>query len=216
VKQLCIICIFFVACLVSCKEEKPKSALPYYGPKEAGPGGDGDTVYHTIPSFSFVNQDGKIVNNNDYNGKIYIADFFFVKCEGICPKMATQLQRVQEKFKNDPGVMILSHTVNPEEDSVEALAGYAAKLKADPKKWNFVTGGKKELYDMARYGYYLTVMEGDGGPDDFIHSETFVLVDPERHIRGIYDGTNASEVDRMIRDIGVLQTEMKNNKEQQQ
>lgn len=197
---------FIVSVLfISCKEEKRSSGLPYYGPKETS--ANGDTVYHQVPAFSFVNQDGKIINQEDVNGKIYVADFFFVKCEGICPKMAKQLQRVQERFRNDTTVMFISHTVNPEEDSVEILAGYAAQMKADTKQWSFVTGGKKELYDMARNGYYLTVLKGDGGPDDFIHSENFILVDPGKHIRGIYDGTNSSEVDRMMRDITMLKEE---------
>lgn len=206
--------LFITASLLSCREEKKKPLLPYYGPREAGPGGEGDTIYHKVPPFSFVNQDGKIVNDKDYEGKIYVADFFFVKCKGICPKMAVQLQRVHEKFRNDSMLMILSHTVDPENDSVAALAKYADTLKADTQKWHFVTGGKKELYDMARYGYYLTVMEGDGGPDDFIHSETFVLVDPDKHIRGIYEGTSPSEVDRLIRDIGLLKQEFMPQKEE--
>jgi protein SCO1/2 len=206
--------LFISAALLSCKEEVKKPLLPFYGPRETGPNGEGDTIYHTVPPFSFVNQEGKIVNDKDYAGKIYVADFFFVKCKGICPKMTVQMKRVHEQFKNDSMVMILSHTVDPENDSVAALAGYADTLNADTKKWNFVTGGKKELYDMARYGYYLTVMDGDGGPDDFIHSETFVLIDPDKHIRGIYEGTSPSEVNRLIHDIGLLKQEFGTKKEE--
>lgn len=210
-KKLLPIAFIIAVLFVSCQEQKISSGLPYYGPKETNE--KGDTVYHQVPAFSFVNQDGEITNQEDVNGKIYVADFFFVKCEGICPKMAKQLQRVQQRFRNDSTVMFISHTVNPEEDSVEVLARYAAELKADTKQWTFVTGGKKELYDMARNGYYLTVLKGDGGPDDFIHSENFILVDPGKRIRGIYDGTNPAEVDRMMRDIAMLKQEFFGTKE---
>lgn len=197
--------IVFAFALVSCKEEKKGSGLPYYGPVELT--SEGDSVYHKIPSFSFVNQDGEIVNDKDYEGRIYVADFFFTTCDNICPKMTKQMYRVQEAFKEDSNVMFLSHTVDPETDSVEVLAAYAKEVNADTKRWNFVTGGKKELYDIAYSGYFLNVLEAPedaGGEDDFIHSETFVLVDPDKHIRGLYDGTNPSEVDRLIRDIKVL------------
>jgi protein SCO1/2 len=213
VKRILFLTLLISLTALACKENDKKSLLPYYGPREAGPGGEDDTIYHSVPAFSFVNQEGKIVNNNDYEGKIYVADFFYVKCKGICPKMASQLQRVQERFKNDNTIMILSHTVNPEQDSVEALARYAEEMHVDPKKWNLVTGGKKELYDIARNGYYVTTLEGDGGEEDFIHSETFVLVDLDKHIRGIYDGTNTADVDRMMRDMTVLKQEAAGKKE---
>lgn len=212
-KHLVFLCIILSSVLFACKQEAQKPLLPYYGPSEAGPDGEGDTIYFSVPSFSFVNQEGNIVNDKTYEGKIYVTDFFFVRCKSICPKMSSQLQRVQEHFKNDNEVMILSHTVDPENDSIEALARYAEELKADPKKWNFVTGGKKELYDMARNGYYLGVEEGDGGPDDFIHSDRMILVDTEKHIRGIYDGTSTADVDRLVHDIGLLKEEMGRKKE---
>ena len=144
----------------------------------------------------------------NYEGKIYVADYFFTTCKSICPKMANELQRVQEKFKYTNGlVQILSHTVNPENDSISVLKDYSEMIHADTKIWNFVTGDKKELYDMARYSYLVNAMQGDGGPDDFIHSELFVLVDKEKHIRGIYDGTNIKEVNNLLDDIKVLMAE---------
>lgn len=181
--------------------------LPYIGEKELAPNGK-DTIYHSIPPFQFVNQNGETITEKNYEGKIYVADYFFTTCQSICPKMTTELLRVQDKFAYTKGaVQILSHTVNPENDSVPVLKAYAEMVHADKNMWNFVTGDKKQLYDLARYGYLLNAMEGDGGPDDFIHSELFVLVDKEKHIRGIYDGTNIKEVNELLDDIKVLMAE---------
>lgn len=178
--------------------------LPYIGERELAANGK-DTIYHSIPPFSFINQDGKIITDKHYEGKIYVADYFFTTCKSICPKMTTELLRVQEKFAyTKGGVEILSHTVDPEHDSVPVLRAYANTVHADTKMWNFVTGNKKQLYDLARNGYLVNAMEGDGGPDDFIHSELFVLVDKEKHIRGIYDGTNIKSVNDLLDDIKVL------------
>jgi protein SCO1/2 len=188
--------------------------LPYIGERELAANGK-DTIYHSIPAFQFVNQDGNIVTDKTYTGKIYVADYFFTTCKSICPKMTSELLRVQEKFEYTKGmVQILSHTVNPENDSVPILKAYANMVHADTKMWNFVTGDKKQLYDLARNGYLLNAMQGDGGPNDFIHSELFVLVDKEKHIRGIYDGTNLKSVNDLIDDIKVLIAEyyIKDNK----
>jgi protein SCO1/2 len=189
--------------------------LPYFGVKELAPNGK-DTIYHSIKPFSFINQDGKTITDKDYEGKIYVADYFFASCQTICPKMATELQRVQDKFAYTNGlVQILSHTVNPENDSVPVLKAYSNMVHADNSVWNFVTGDKKQLYEMARESYLVNAMEGDGGPDDFIHSEFFILVDKEKHIRGIDDGTNIKEVNELLDDIKVLIAEytIKENKE---
>ncbi|MBA3971087.1 MAG: SCO family protein [Bacteroidetes bacterium] len=178
--------------------------LQYFGEKELAPNGK-DTIYHTIQPFSFINQDGKAITDKDYEGKIYVADYFFTTCKSICPKMTTEFIRVQRKFEYTKGlVQLLSHTVDPENDSVPVLKAYSKMVHADSTTWNFVTGDKKELYDMARYSYLLNAMEGDGGPEDFIHSELFVLVDKEKHIRGIYDGTNIKAVNNLIDDVKVL------------
>jgi protein SCO1 len=178
--------------------------LPYFGEKELASNGK-DTIYHTIAPFSFVNQDGQIITDKSYEGKIYVCDYFFASCQSICPKMATELQRVQSKFEYTKGmVQILSHTVDPEHDSVPVLKDYSQMVHANTSMWNFVTGDKKQLYDMARHSYLINALEGDGGPDDFIHSEFFVLVDKEKHIRGFYDGTNIKEVNNLLDDIKVL------------
>ena len=178
--------------------------LPYYGEKTLEDNGK-DTIYHSIPSFKFVNQNGDTITDKTYEGKIYVADYFFTTCKTICPKMTTELLRVQAKFTYTNGlVQILSHTVNPENDSVPVLKTYANMVHANDKMWNFVTGDKKQLYDLARNGYLLNALKGDGGPDDFIHSEFFILVDKEKHIRGIYDGTKISEVSKLIDAIKVL------------
>lgn len=167
-----------------------------------------DTVYHTIGDFTFIDQDSNIVNQSIVNDKIYVADYFFTTCKTICPKMSDQLMRVQLAFKDDPEVMILSHTVDPEEDSPSTLNAYAEKHNAIKGKWYFLTGDKKQLYDLARNSYFVTAMPGDGGPDDFIHSEQFVLVDKQKRIRGFYDGTEYNDVKRLIDEIKVLKKEV--------
>ena len=181
--------------------------LQYFGEKELATNGK-DTIYHKIQPFSFVNQDGKTITDKDYEGKIYVVDYFFTTCKTICPKMTTELIRVQNKFAYTKGlVQILSHTVDPENDSVQVLKAYSKMVHADTKNWNFVTGDKKTLYDMARNSYLLNATEGDGGPDDFVHSELFILVDKEKHIRGIYDGTDIKSVTNLMEDIKVLMAE---------
>ena len=181
--------------------------LPFIGEKELAANGK-DTIYHSIPSFSFTNQDGNTITDKTYDGKIIVVDYFFITFKKICSKMATELLRVQDKFSYTKGlVQILSHTVDPENDSVPVLKAYSEMIHADNSMWNFVTGDKKQLYDIARTGYLVNAMEGDGGPDDFIHSELFVLVDKEKHIRGIYDGTNIKAVNDLLDDIKVLMAE---------
>ena len=181
--------------------------LPFLGEKNLAVNGK-DTIYHSIPPFQFVNQDGQLITDKTYDKKIVVVDYFFATCKSICPKMATELLRVQDKFAYTKGlVQILSHTVNPENDSVPVLKAYSEMVHADNSIWNFVTGNKKQLYDIARNGYLVNAMEGDGGPDDFIHSELFVLVDKEKHIRGIYDGTDIKAVNNLLDDIKVLMAE---------
>src|SRR3990172_6196526 len=175
--------------------------LPYYGPREVK---TGDTIYHSIPQFQFTDQQGRTLTDKELEGKFFVADFFFTSCQSICPKMAAQLYRVQHKFKDVDDFAILSHTVHPENDSVSVLGAYADKVHAIGDKWHFVTGDKKAIYDIARHGYFVTAMEGDGGPDDFIHSERFILVDKKRRIRGYYDGTSTAEVNNLIDDIKAL------------
>lgn len=168
-----------------------------------GPLNDNGTE-HTVADFSFIDQTGKTVTQKDFEGKIFVSDFFFATCEGICPIMSGEMQRVAEHFKNEQRLKFLSHTVKPEEDSVEVLAEYATLHNADPSQWHFVTGDKAQLYEMARKSYLVTISEGDGGPQDFVHTQFFALVDTKRRIRGYYDGTDSVEVNRLLTDIGIL------------
>lgn len=181
--------------------------LGFYGPRDVSV--NGDTIYHSIPDFNLLNQNGGRVTKKDLEGNIFVADFFFTSCKSICPKMSNNLVRVSEKFKDRPDVKIVSYTVNPERDSVPVLADYSKKYFARPDQWFFLTGPKKELYDLARDGFFMTAMPGDGGPDDFIHSDKMVLVDKEGHIRGYYDGTDSKEIYRLIDEIKVLIAEYK-------
>lgn len=186
------------------KEDKPLRELPYFGPKFAKK--TNDTTYHTTGKFSFVNQYNKVITDKDVDGKIHVVNYFFVTCKSICPIMNTELTRVYKAFKNKPDFLILSHTVDPEHDSVPQLTEHAKKYGVDSndEHWWFVTGSKKELYEMARKSYLLNAEEGDGGEEDFIHTQNFALVDKENHIRGFYDGTDSVEVKRLIGDIEVL------------
>lgn len=181
------------------KKKQPVRKLPYYGPVELP-----DKSKHTIASFTLINQYNEIVTNKDVAGKIYVVDYFFVTCRSICPIMAKQMKRVYDEYKDNPEILILSHTVNPEEDSVPVLKQYAVEHGVYDKKWLFLTGNKKHLYELARKSYLLSVDEGDGGPDDFIHTQNFALMDKHGHIRGYYDGTDSLEISRLITDIKVL------------
>lgn len=167
---------------------------------------------HTIADFAFVNQLGDTITKTDVTGKIYVTDYFFTTCGGICPKMTKQLQRVQAEFLSDPNCLILSHTVNPKIDTVEVMFKYAERFEANHTKWWFLTGSKESLYTMARKSYLVVPDQADpnykhGDESDFIHTENFVLIDPEGRIRGMYDGTNEGEVSELIRDIYDLKRE---------
>ena len=166
-----------------------------------------DTIYHTIPPFRFVDQSGDTVTDNMFEDKIYVADFFFSTCPSICPKMMKQMGRISDTTKDKENFMIISHTVNPSHDSVAVLAEYAKLVHADPKRWMLVTGDKKQIYDLAIDGYKLAVDEDPRAPGGFLHSEMFVLVDKLRRIRGYYDGTDTSQVSKLINDIKILSAE---------
>jgi protein SCO1 len=181
--------------------------LEIFGPKI--PRISGDTLYHTIPAFTFQNFDGTEVSDKTFENKIYVADFFFTSCPSICPKMSHQMHRVQKEFEDKDDVKLISFTVDPDKDDIETLAAYAEEYNAIPGKWFFVTGSKPALYDLARTGFFLTAIPGDGGPEDFIHSEMLVLVDKEKRIRGYYDGTDPYEVKKLIEEIKVLQSHYK-------
>ena len=191
---------------------KPKKTLPIYNPSMVNPELVDSTVqyiskYHSIDDFSFTNQNGKTITQKEYEGKIYVADFFFTTCGSICPKMTTNLVEVQKAFINNPKVMLLSHTVFPEIDSVSVLKKYAIKNGVINSKWNLVTGDKKQIYAMARKSYLAVKL---GKPEelyDMVHTENFVLVDTKRRVRGFYDGTKKEEMERLIEDINFLCTQ---------
>ena len=188
--------------------DKPIRYLAIYGEKSyESKNGKSDTTYHTIQNFSFTNQDGKTVTEKDFDGSVYVTDFFFTTCHTICPIMSNQMERVATHFKGNAEVKFLSHTVDPEIDTVEQLKSYAIKHNSDSKQWMFVTGEKKALYDIARTGYLLNAEEGDGGPDDFIHTQNFALIDKDKRIRGYYDGTDSTQMNQMIKDIDLLLAE---------
>ena len=191
---------------------KPKKTLPIYNPADVNPELVDSTVqykskYHTIADFSFINQNGKTITQKDYEGKIYVADFFFTTCGSICPKMTTNLSEIQTAFAHNPKVKLLSHTVFPETDSVPVLKAYAKKYKVDASQWNLVTGDKKEIYTMARKSYLAVKLGKPSELYDMVHTENFVLVDTKRRVRGFYDGTNKEDMKRLIEDITFLSNE---------
>ncbi len=184
-------------------------SLPYFGEREpikvmVNGKEKIDTLYHSIPDFSFINQFGDTVTQKNYEGKIYIADFFFTTCPGICPKMSAQMHYLEERLKDYNDVMFLSHTVDPEKDTVEALAAYSKLVHANTKRWNFVTGSKESIYKQALYGYLVNADEDILAPGGFLHSELFVLVDKNKHIRGFYDGTSVDQAKKLIDAVKVL------------
>lgn len=188
---------------------KPQKTLPIYNPADVNPELVDSTVqyvskYHTIADFSFTNQNGKTITQKDYEGKIYVADFFFTTCGTICPKMTSNLEEVQKAIINNPKVMLLSHTVFPEVDTVEALKAYAIKHGVVDSKWNLVTGDKKEIYTMARKSYLAVKLGKPSELYDMVHTENFVLVDAKRRVRGFYDGTKKEDIQKLIEDINFL------------
>lgn len=197
------IIVMMLFLLVSCIEKKEEK-LPIFGEREVA---GGDTVYHKIGAFKFVNQDSAFVTNETFEGKIYVADFFFTSCRTICPIMKTQMHRVYNATENDPEVLILSHTIDPEYDTVGLLHDFADRLGVKSSKWHFVTGDKDAIYNIAQKSYFATAMEDKSEPDGFIHSGAFLLIDKEQRIRGKYDGTKEEDVNRLLTDIERLEKE---------
>lgn len=193
---------------------KPKKVLPVYQPAHVSTELVDTTIqhqkkYHKIADFSLINQNGKNITQKDYEDKIYVADFFFTTCQTICPIMTKNMHLVQKEFITDNEVMLLSHSVTPEIDTVAQLKRYAKEKNVNASKWNLVTGDKKQIYELARKSYLAVKDDGDGGPFDMIHTENFMLVDKERQIRGFYDGTNLEEIERLIDDIKTLKASYK-------
>ncbi|MFL1012400.1 SCO family protein [Flavisericum labens] len=166
--------------------------------------------YHRIADFRLTNQNGKTITQNDYKDKIYVADFFFTTCPTICPIMTDNMVDIQKEIINDDEVMLLSHSVTPEIDSVAQLKRYALKKGVNDKKWNLVTGDKEQIYDLARKSYLAVKDNPFDGPYDMIHTENFMLIDKERQIRGFYDGTNTEDIEQLLNDIAILKEEYQN------
>ncbi len=191
------------------KKDKPLRELPYFGQSKI----DSikvngiwkkDTIPHRIGDFSFIDQKGNKFTPIQLKDKIYVADYFFCTCQSICPVMTKQMGRVAKLFKDDDEIKFVSHTVNPEYDSVNVLADYAQANEVVYGQWYLVTGAKRELYSLARDAYMMDASQGDGGVEDFIHTQNFALIDKEKRIRGYYDGTDSTEVNTLINDLKLL------------
>lgn len=188
---------------------KPAKSLPIYTPSMVNPELVDTTIQyvannHVIADFAFTNQNGKTITQKDYEGKVYVADFFFTTCQSICPMMTDNMVWLQDQIKNNPDVMLLSHSVTPEIDSVSVLKAYAERKGVIDAKWNLVTGNKKDIYYIARKSYLAVKTGKPSELYDMVHTENFVLVDQKRRVRGFYDGTKLEEVKRLLEDINFL------------
>jgi len=199
----------------SSKNAAETTHLPYYGDRAMQPApmaGPADTIF-TVPTFTLTNQAGQTITNDTFKGKIYVTDFFFATCPSICPKMQSELLRVYEKYKDDPRVLFLSHTIDPAHDTIPVLRDYAERLGVkDASRWHFATAPHDTIFSLARA--YMTGAQKDstvkGG---YAHSGTFALVDPQRHVRGVYDGMEPTQVNKLIQDIPVLLKEIESQKQ---
>ena len=224
IRKIGVVLFCLLALLVSCKNQVKKETvevvetsrveyLPYYGdesftPYWITPNSEEEKSFHKIPDFQLLNQQGDTVSQTTFDDKIYIADFFFTTCPGICLKMTGNMAKVQEAFKDDPEVLLLSHSVTPSIDSVPVLKNYAEKNGVNDNKWHLVTGDKTEIYNLGRNQYFV---ENELGVpkdiNDFLHTENFLLIDKNKHIRGIYNGLNRASIAQLITDIKALKLE---------
>jgi protein SCO1/2 len=204
---LCLIIILIIFNVLNV--QKP---LPVYQPSMVSEELVDSTIqhqrkYHRIADFSLINQNGEVVTQNSYKDKIYVADFFFTTCQTICPIMTDHMYLIQKEIVGDDEVMLLSHSVTPKIDSVDRLKQYAKEKGVIDRKWNLVTGDKKQIYDLARKSYLAVKTDGNGDEFDMIHTENFMLIDKKRQIRGFYDGTNPEDIERLLEDIRILKKE---------
>jgi protein SCO1/2 len=194
--------IFFVFTaflfLTGCAEQD--RTLPYLGERQVI---DGDTLYHRIPDFQFIDQDSQIITPQTFSGKIYIADFFFTSCPSICPKVKKQMLRIYDTYQEDDRLLILSHSIDTRRDSVPRLKIYAHNLEVSGDKWHFVTGNKDSIFHIAN-DYFVSAIEDPGAPGGFDHSGRIILVDRDRHVRSWCNGTDPEDVDRFMDDIEAL------------
>ncbi len=201
-----LITFLLTSAIFACTEVKDSFELPVLGrskvvEKEVNGEITYDTVQHKIADFSFVNQDSVVVTNETFSSKVYVADFFFTTCPTICPVMKQQMLRVYDVYKENPEFAIISHTIDPEYDTVALLNDYASRLGVSSSTWHFVTGNKDEIYDIAEESYLSIADEDESAPGGFIHSGAFILIDKEGRIRGVYDGTIEEQVDVLIKDV---------------
>ena len=190
----------------------PTKKLPVFNPSDVNPKLVDESVVHIrrnhkVADFKLINQNGDTITQDNYADKIYVTDFFFTRCMTICPIMTNNIGKLQEVFKNDDDIRFLSLSVTPVIDSVSVLKEYAISKGVIDSKWNITTGDKKHIYELARKSYFAVLEEGDGGLQDFIHTENFILVDKKKQIRGFYDGTSKDEIQRIIKDIAILKKE---------
>lgn len=201
--------VIVILVLIAACTQSSKTQLPVINPSDINP----DLVdyslrktnkNHTVADFKLINQNGKTITQSNYINKIYVTDFFFTRCQSICPLMTTNMRILQNEFLNNDDLMFLSLSVTPEIDSIPVLREYATKNGVIDSKWNITTGDKRHIYELARKSYFAVVEQGDGGLQDFIHTPNFILVDKKKQIRGIYNGTDDEEIHRLINDINVL------------
>jgi len=221
IHKLSLLQILLVSILISCSyssdgdHKLPILGNPQYVDKLVNGKPVTDTLYHSIPTFSFIDQDSNVVNNDTFKGKIYIADFFFTSCPDICPVMTSQMVRIYEKFNKEDQLRFLSHTIDPKRDSVHVLKDYANRLGVDrPETWYFVTGDKDKIFEIAMDGYFVTTMDNPDIGGTPIHSGAFMLIDKEGRVRGAYDGTDPEKVDQLMKDIPILLAEYDENTEE--
>ena len=190
----------------------PRKILPIYQPAEVSFELVDSSLqhikkYHKIADFKLTNQNGQSISQRDYENRIYVADFFFTTCPSICPIMTDNMVYIQQYIMDDENIKLLSFSVTPAIDSVPQLKKYALEKGVIDAKWNLLTGNKKEIYTLARKSYFVVNEDGDGGPHDMIHTENFVLVDPDKRIRGYYDGTSGTAMDSLKLDLVTLKEE---------
>ncbi|WP_055437616.1 SCO family protein [Lacinutrix algicola] len=224
IKKYRIVLLFLLVLTISCKEQIKKENikvvetsrvdyLPFYQdesftPHWLTPGSKEEKSFHKIPDFKLLNQLGDTISQSTFENKIYITDFFFTTCPGICPQMTDNMAKIQEEFKEDDDILLLSHSVMPNTDTVSALKNYANNNNVIDNKWHLVTGDRNEIYALGRDHYFV---ESDLGEvktiDDFLHTENFLLIDKNKHIRGIYNGLNRASIAQLITDIKALKNE---------
>jgi protein SCO1/2 len=220
-RATCLMLFIAQILLFSCSQQKETANevesrvenLPFFNeasflPKWIIPESDSLNNFHKIPDFNLINQEGDSVSQKSLEGKIYVANFFFTSCPGICPQMTSNIHILQDEFLDDDSVMLISHSVTPNRDDVAKLKGYAEKRDINSKRWYLLTGDREQIYNLGRNAYFIEENMGiEKTVDDFLHTENFVLVDKNKHIRGIYNGLNKTSVQQLTTDIKTLKTE---------